>query len=471
MTLIRFAACAGLAGVLAGCSVGPNYHRPSVALPANWAEAGPGGTTNAGSHLAQWWKVFQDPVLNSLITRAVKSNYTLKAAEARVRAARALRGAALAAFLPTIDANGTYTVARRSASGLSFRVNTLDTETYQAGFDASWEIDVFGGERRALQEANATLQSIEDDRRDVLVSLLAEVARSYVGLRGTQKRLAIARQNIDAEQETVNITQLRFAQGLASELDVSQAKALLATTRAQVPALVTALKQSSHQLSVLLGQPPGALDSLFTNSAPIPPTPPEVPVGLPSQLLLRRPDVRSSERQLAAATAAIGVAEAELFPKFSLLGNAGYQSLKLGSLISPASEFWSAGPSVTWRLLEYPRLRAEVKSQSAQAQQALAQFNQTVLTALQDVEDQLVAYAQEKQRYLALDEAVAESRQALDLSRRLYTEGVGEFLNVLEAERSLYQAEDALVQSQDSVSVDLVALYKALGGGWETATD
>jgi outer membrane protein, multidrug efflux system len=471
MTLMRFAACAGLAAALAGCSVGPNYHRPNVAVPANWAEVGPGGTTNGAAHLAQWWKAFQDPVLNSLTARAVKSNYSLKAAEARVRAARALRGAALAAFLPTIDANGAYTVARRSASGLSFRVNSLDTETYQAGFDASWEIDVFGGERRALQEANATLQSLQDDRRNVLVSLLAEVARSYVELRGTQRRLAIAQQNIEAEQQTVNITELRFQQGLASELDVSQAKALMATTRAQVPTLITALKQSSHQLSVLLGQPPGALDSLLTNSAPIPPTPPEVPVGLPSQLLLRRPDVRSSERQLAAATAAIGVAEAELFPKFSLLGNAGYQSLKLGSLISPASEFWSAGPSVTWRLLEYPRLRADIKSQSAQAQQALAQFNQTVLTALQDVEDQLVAYAQEQQRYRALDEAVTESRRALDLSRRLYTEGVGEFLNVLEAERSLYQAEDALVQSQDNVSVDLVALYKALGGGWETTPD
>lgn len=469
-SLPRMLAAAGLLAGLAGCSVGPNYHPPKVAVPGQWAEVGPGGTTNRTPQLAQWWKRLHDPILDSLVERAIKSNYDLKAAEARLRAARALRGAALADFLPVVDANASYSVARRSANALSVRVTSLDTDTYQAGFDAAWEIDIFGGKRRALQEANAALEAVEDDRRSVLVSLLAEVARNYVEMRGLQSRLAIARQNIEAQQETVGLTQLRFEQGLASELDMSQAKTVLASTRAQVPSLLIGLKQSSHQLSVLIGQPPATLDSLLTNTVPIPATPPEVPAGLPSELLLRRPDVRSSERQLAAATASIGVAKAELFPKFFLTGSAGYQSLDLGSLISPASEFWTAGPAVSWRILEYPRLRAQIKYQTAQTEQALAQFNQTVLTALQEVENSLVAYAQEKQRYRALNDAVVSSRRSLDLANQLYNEGVGEFLNVLVAERSLYQAQDALVQSQGAVTEDLVALYKALGGGWETTS-
>jgi multidrug efflux system outer membrane protein len=464
----RLIAAAGLLAGVFGCSVGPNYHRPAAAPPAQWAEVGPGGTTNIPAQLTNWWSTFNDPVLDSLIERAVNSNYDLQTAEARLRAARALRGEAIADLLPTIDANGSYTVSRRSANALSFSVNSLDNNTYQLGFDANWEIDIFGGKRRALEAANATIQAVAEDCRSVLVSLLAEVARNYVELRGIQSQLAIARQNIEAQQEAVHLTQLRFEKGLASELDTAQAKTLLANTRAQVPTLVTALKQTSHQLSVLIGQPPAALDSLLTTAVPIPPTPPEVPVGLPSDLLLRRPDVRGSERRLAAATANIGVAKAELFPKFFLTGAAGYQSLSLGNLISPGSEFWTAGPSVTWRILEYPRLSAQIKSQTAQTEMALAVFNQTVLIALQEVEDSLVAYAQEKQRYLALDEAVTSSRRSLDLAARLYQEGLGDFLNVLLAQRSLYQAQDALVQSQRTVTQDLVALYKALGGGWDT---
>jgi outer membrane protein, multidrug efflux system len=468
MSFVRLVAPAALFAMLVGCSVGPNYHSPAMALPAKWSEAGPGGTTNGVPRLARWWQAFHDATLDSLIERAVRSNYNLQAAAARVRAARALRGAAVSDLLPTIDANASSTTARRSPNALSFKVTSVDTTTYQAGFDASWEIDVFGGKRRALEEANATLQSIEADRRSVLVTLLADVARNYIELRATQRRLAIADENIQAQQEAVRLTQLRLTQGLTSELDVSQAKTVLANTQAQVPTLETTLKQSCHQLSVLLGQPPEALDSLLIQTAPIPPTPPTVPVGLPSDLLLRRPDVRSSERQLAAATAGIGVAKAELLPKFSLTGSTGYQSLTVGDLISPQSKFWSAGPSVTWRLLEYPRLRAEIKAQTAQTAAALAQFNQTVITALEDVEDALVAYAQEKLRYRSLNDAVVASRRSLELANQLYANGVGQFLNVLEAERSLYQAEDALVQSKLTMTVNLVALYKALGGGWET---
>ena len=454
--------------MLAGCSVGPNYQAPKLKMAAAWSEAGPGGTTNRAAEFTQWWKTFDDPVLDSLIERAVKSNYDLKAAAARLRAGRALRGAAVADLFPTLDANASYTKARRSQNALSFLVRQLDTDTYQVGFDATWEIDVFGGKRRALEAANADLQAVEEDRRTVLVSLLAEVARNYVELRGTQRRLAIARENLRAQQEAVEITQQRFNAGLVSELDVAQAKAVLAATKSQVPSLQTAEKQSMHTLSVLLGQPPAALQAELEKEAPIPPTPPEVPTGLPADLLKRRPDVRRSERQLAAANARIGVAVAEFFPKFSLTGMAGYQSLETGNLISPASQFWTAGPSVRWRLLEYPRLRAQVLSQSAQQDQALAQFGQAVLTSLADVENALVAYGNEKEGYRALDDEVAANRLALELANQIYTQGRGEFLNVLDAERSLYLAEDALAQSRLTVTLNLVALYKALGGGWES---
>lgn len=466
----RAVLAAGLALVVAaGCSVGPNYHRPQPAIPADWRGAPGDVTTNPPAQLAEWWTVLRDSELDALIARAGRANNDLKAAEARVRGARALRGAAIADLLPTLGASASRTSARRSRNSLSFPVQLLDTDTYQAGFDATWEIDVFGGKRRALQAAVADLQAVEENRRAVLVSLLAEVARNYVEFRGTQRRLVIARDNLAAEREVLGITRMRFEKGLASELDVAQASALLASTKSQIPSLEVALKQSSHRLSVLLGEPPGSLEAELDPGAPIPLAPTEVPAGLPADLLRRRPDVRQSERQLAGATARIGVATAELFPKFFLTGNAGYQSLDAGNLIEPASKFWSAGPSVRWRLLEYPRLKAQIKAQTAQQEQALAQFNQIVLTSLEEVENALVAYGKERERFVSLSESVVASQRALDLANQLYTAGLGEFLSVLVAERTLYEAQDAQVLSQRAITENLIALYKALGGGWDPA--
>jgi len=454
---------------LGGCSVGPDYHAPKPAVSGTWAENSPGVTTNAPLELTEWWKTLGDPLLSSLMERAVGSNYDLKAAEARLRAARALRGAVVADFIPTVGAGASYSTARRSRNATTSPMQLVDTDTYQAGFDASWEIDVFGGKRRSLEAATADTQAVEANLQGVRVSLLAEVARYYVEYRGAQRRLAIARQNLEAQQETVDITQLRFDKGLASELEVAQAKILLASTKSQIPALETDLKQSSHRMCVLLGLPPGALESELATENPIPGTPPEVPAGLPSDLLRRRPDVRSSERQLAGATARIGVATAELFPKFFLTGAAGYQSLDAAAWFEPASKYWSAGPSVRWRLLEFPRLKALVNAQTARQEELLAQFNQTVLLSLEEVENALVAYAKERERYQSLQEAVESSRRSVVLANELYLKGVGEFLNVLLDQRALYQAEDALAQSQRDVTQDLVALYKALGGGWDPA--
>ncbi len=450
-----------------GCSVGPDYRPAKVSWPEAWAEVSPGGGTNGPARLAHWWKGFNDPTLDSLVERAANANFDLKAAEARLRAARSLRGQAVADFLPTIDADASFTTARRSQNALAFPVRLIDTETYQVGFDATWEIDVFGGKRRALEAASASLQAVAEDQRAVLVSVLAEVARNYVELRASQRRIAIARDNLAAQQETVKITEERARVGLASDLDVSQAAALLAATRSQLPSLEALEKQFVHRLSLLVGQAPGVLVTELNAAAPIPPVPVEVPAGLPSDLLKRRPDVRRSERQLAAANAQIGVATAELFPKFNLVGSAGFQSLDLSTLISPGSQFWTAGPSMRWRLLEYPRLRAQIRARTAEQEEALAQFQQTVLLSLEDVENALGNFAKEKERLTILDEQVKASRRAVDLARQVYTSGLGEFLNVLIAQRALFEAEDAQAQSQRAITVDLVALYKALGGGWE----
>jgi outer membrane protein, multidrug efflux system len=454
----------------AGCAVGPDYHPPKTAAPANWSEALLGGTTNSAVQVIQWWKVFSDPELDSLIKRAVAANYDLRIAEAQLLQARALRSGAVWAFTPSINGTASYMDQQRSRNAQTFSASNqvFDTHLYDGNFDASWEIDIFGGLRRQLQQATAQYASVEELRRDVLISVLAEVARNYVDVRGFQQRIDITHKNVIAQQEAVDITRARFNAGLTSELDVKQAEVLLATTEADLPTLETSLKQAVHQLSVLIGREPGALLEELAATAPIPTPPPDVPVGLPSELLRRRPDVRRAERDLAAATANVGVQTAELFPKFFLLGLGGYQSLSASSWISPGSQYWSAGPTVTWRLLDFGRIRSQIKAADAQTKQALAVYEKTVITSFQDVENALVAYGNEQVRYRSLTEAVAANRRALELADELYTKGLGDFLNVLVTQRSLYQVEDQLVDSRRTVTGNLVALYKALGGGWET---
>ena len=457
-----------------GCAVGPNYQRPVVNLPAQWSTALAGGETNGSVEVAAWWKNFHDVELDSLINRAVKSNLDLKIAQSRVREARAQYGIAVAGFLPTVDASGSY--ARTETSHHQPVLGSLpvpenvpfENDVYQAGFDASWEIDVFGGTRRAAQSARAEVGASEFGLRDTRVTLLGEVARNYVDVRGYQRRIAIANANIAAQSKALAITQDRFAQGLTSDLDVQQAGTLLATTRAEIPTLDSSLQAAIHRLGVLLDQPPGALLAELSASAPIPVAPPEVPVGLPSELLLRRPDIQRAERQLAAATANLGVAKADLFPKFFLTGSSGFESISLSDWFTSGSSFWSAGPTVQWRIFDAGRIRANIRVQNARQEQALDTYEKTVLTAFEEVENGLVAYADEQIRRRSLEAAATSSQNSLDLANKLYANGLTDFLQVLDAERSLYHAQDALVQSDRTVSADLVSLYKSLGGGWET---
>jgi NodT family efflux transporter outer membrane factor (OMF) lipoprotein len=462
-----FASLVGLLVLVAGCasipSVGPDYHPPQTAVSTNWSEPRLGGATNSAVHVVDWWTTFSDPELDSLVERAVKSNYDLRIAKGRLQEARATRSGAVADFGPTVDTSASYTrqkVAGRSGS----------SDLYDASFDASWEIDVFGSKRRSLEEASANLASSQEDLHDVLMTVLGDMARNYMEVRGAQQRLAIARKNIKSQSESIELTRTRFKAGLTSELDVKQAEALLATTEATVPTMQTTLKQSVHALGVLIGEQPGALLAELSQDEPIPATPPSVPVGLPSELLRRRPDVRRAERQLAAATADIGVQTAELFPKFSLTSTHGLQSVSASDWLTSGSRYWSVGPSVTWRVFDFGRIRAQIKGANARQEQALDTYEKTVLTSFEDVENALVAYANEQARYQALNDSVIANRRALEISTELYRTGNGDFLSVLDSERSLFGAEDLLVDSQRTVTENLVTLYKALGGGWEIET-
>ncbi len=473
----QIASVLGLAALLvSSCTVGPKYHAPQVQVPGQWAgiAASTGNastvTANAAS-LAEWWKGFQDPELDSLIQQALQSNLGLQQAQSRILQARAARTIAGSGLWPSVNASGANTTSgsglTTGAGGSSAASSTSTRNLFQAGLDAAWELDFFGGVRRGVEAANANLQAAVEDSHDVMVTLTAEVALNYVELRGFQQQIAIAQKNVEDQRETAEITHKRFGVGFASGLDVANADAQVATTQSQIPPLQASAQQAIYALSVLLGREPAALLAELSPTGNIPPTPPAVPVGLPSDLLEQRPDVLRAEALLHSATAQVGVATADLFPKFSLTGSAGLQSLTQGSLASLAGKFWSVGPSVSLPIFNAGRIRANIKAQNEAAQQALLSYRQTVLTALQDVESAMIAYAKDQQHRTALADAVKSNQTAVDLSMKLYTSGEAEFLNLLTAEHNLYTSEDAMVQADRTIDTDLIALYKALGGGWQ----
>ena len=460
------------AGSLVGCKVGPTYEPPASHPPQQWSEPQAGGESGRTEGLASWWLSFHDPELDSLVQRALASNLDLRMAQARVRQARAEGGLAEAEAGPRLALAGA--AAREKQSGNQPLFGTLlppgtplTSNVYQGGFDASWELDLFGAVRRGAEAADAQLAAAGFNRADVQVSLVAEVARNYTAARGFQQRLAIAAQNLTAQQDVVALAQDRHNQGFTSALEPEQAATVLAQTQAQVPALEGGLQAAVHHLAVLLGLAPGALRAELAAVAKLPAAPPQVPAGLPSELLRRRPDIRAAERRLASATAQIGVATADLFPRFALTGALGYQSASTGNLVSPLSSAWSLGPSFQWRIFDAGRVRANIRVQNARQEEALAFYEKTVLTGFEEVENALAACAKEQARNLPLRSAVASSRNSLDISREQYASGLTSFINVLDAERSVYQAQDSLVQSDQTVVQNLIALYKALGGGWQ----
>jgi multidrug efflux system outer membrane protein len=453
--------------ILSGCMVGPNFKRPQPTTPAGWAGATDQfrPVTPAEEELARWWTLFDDPTLDSLIEQAVESNLDLKQAEARIRQARAARGVVASGIWPTVDTTAAY---QRSGSGggTGGKSEGNISNHYQAGFDAGWELDIFGGVRRAIEAADADLQAAQETRRDVLVTLTAEVARNYIDLRAFQERIVIARQNLETQKHSAALTRQRFQAGFVGALDVANADAQVATTTSLIPLLEASARQTIYSLSVLLGRDPAAPVRELSPAEAIPLASPSIPLGVPSDLLRRRPDIRRAEAEIHAATARIGVATADLFPRFTIFGSAGVSASDFSSWFDWASRIWSFGPSLNWNLFDMGRTRSNIEQQRALQDQSLITYQQTVLTALQEVENSLIASAKEDEHCRALREAVAANRKAVELATTLYTQGNTDFLNVLNAQRSLYASEDALIQSTGNVSTDLVAIFKALGGGW-----
>ena len=450
-----------------GCLVGPDYKPPQVQVPDAWTET---TTVQPPAHpyqdLVHWWTTFNDPMLSSLVDRAIQSNLDLKLAQARIRQARAARNVTAAGLGPTVNAGGSYT-RRGSAVETPGGTKNDTSNLYRTGLDSAWELDIFGGVRRSIEAADASVQATIEDRRDVMVTLAAEVGLNYTDLRSFQQQILIAQQNLEAQRHTAEITRQRFEAGFVGALDVANADAQVATTASQIPLLEAFARQSIYSLSILLGREPSALLEELTPVAAIPAAPPAAPVGVPADLLRRRPDIRRAEAQIHAATAQIGVATADLFPKFALSGSIGYQSNQFSSWVDWVNRFWSFGPSASWEIFASGAIRANIELQKAVQEQSLITYQQTVLTALRDVENALVASTNEAQRREALTAAVDSNRKAVQYSLQLYTEGQVDFINVLNAQRSLYISEQALVQSTHDISTDLVALYKALGGGWK----
>ncbi|MBN2508389.1 MAG: efflux transporter outer membrane subunit [Verrucomicrobia bacterium] len=462
LTILLLSGLGGLAGCI---RVGPDYAPPRAAAPAAWSSPAGGGVSAAPADadlLARWWMVFEDPVLSDLIDRARAGNLDLRQAEARVREARAQRGMARAGLFPSLGASASASRARSSEEA----GGGATSEFYAAGFDASWELDVFGGKRRSLEAATAGWQAAEESLRDVLVSLLAEVALNYVEIREYQELVSITESNVLTRHETHDITRWRHEAGLTTQLDVDQARLSLEQARAQVPTLRVGLQQAKHRLAVLAGQPPGALNAQLAQPQPVPGTPPEVAVGVPADLLRRRPDVRRAERALAAQTAQIGVAKAALYPSFSLLGSIGLESLESASLFTAGARAAQGAAKAAWTLFDGGSIRQNIRVQTARQEEALSAYEAAVLAALRDVEDALVAYAGEQIRQRSLAEAVSAGRSAFELARDQYSSGLVSFQAVLDTQQALLSAQDQLAASRAKVTSNLIRLYKGLGGGW-----
>ncbi|CAK6494640.1 Outer membrane protein OprM [Pantoea sp. Nvir] len=475
-----------LAFWLAGCAVGPDYEAPKPQMPGGYhlLDAQQASKTAPGAVNTRWWQSFNDPQLNSLIDRAVEGNLTLQQAVLRIAGARQELAQARGGLFPSLNGSAKVTRQQLGLEGLlkaNGATDQLDSETasqlssldqpvtlYQGSFDASWELDLWGKVRRQVELADAQTQAAIEQRNDALVSLEAEVARAYLQLRGAQATVATLEQQIAVAQQSWELTQSQQRNGLAPLTDVENARAQLSSLQAQLPQYQSQARQAMNGLAVLLGKTPGALDNeLFTPKA-MPALPQIVPVGIPATLARRRPDIRQAEATLHAQTANIGVSVAQLFPSLSLTGQLGVRNTDVSYLDNWSSHFYSVGPSLSIPLFQGGRLVSSVKLARAQQASAALDYRQTVLTALQDVENALVSYRADQARVTALDETTGSLQRAFDLASDSYRQGISTFIDVLDAQRQLAQAQEQATQARMQSALDLVALYKALGGGWET---
>ena len=460
---------------IGGCKVGPNYEQPELpALPDAWNTAATEGVTEGSAPLQTWWAVFDDPALTSLIERAGTSNLTLREAVWRVEEARALRGVVAGQRAPNVDLSAEATRSEPSDNGplggLAPGGGLEAGNLFDLGVGASWELDVWGRVRRQVEAADAEVEASVEDWRDILVTLYAEVATNYVAVRASQEQLRLAHENVAGQENTLKLTKDRFDAGLVSALDVAQAESNLANTRSLIPSLEQNLAFALNRLAVLLAMNPGALNEELSDEVPIPTEPVAITRGLPADLLRQRPDIRSAERRLAAQTAQIGVATAELYPQFSLGGFLGLQATSAGDLFSSDSVNWSIGLPIRWKLFAGGAVRSQIAAEEARTEALLANYERAVLLALEEVEDAMVSYEKEVARRAHLGKAVDATQRSLELVLTQYRAGLADFQNVLDTERSLLVRQDDLATSEGIVIKNLVDLYRALGGGLDPET-
>lgn len=460
----RYALATMLAALAAaGCAVGPDYSAPETA-PPTFVHAEPAGLETA-PYEARWWAQFGDPVLDDLVARALARDLDLRIAAARVAESRALLGVARRERWPSAPAEGAY--ERSKTQQPVFGDERIEVDSYEIGIATAWELDVFGRVRRGVEAAAAEAGAAEARLRDAEVLVAAEVARTYLELRGAEKRVEVARSNLENQRETVRLTRVRFELGRGSELDVASAEARLAAIEARIPPFVTEAKAARHRLAVLVGERPGALDAEL-GRAEVPPHLTTLAVGEPEALLRRRPDVRTAERELAAATAHVGVATAELFPRVSLSGFIGFVAGDADALGDSASRAWRTAPTLSWAAFDRGAVRARLGAAEARAEGALAAYERTVLQTLEETENAFVTYGQNRRRLLAAVDEAEASRRAAELARIQYREGALEFLRLLDAERTVLDAEDAVAAAETDLNTSVVEIYRALGGGWDS---
>ena len=468
---LRFLVPAVVAVALSACAaVGPDYKPPEVPVPDAWESAAIEGLTEGTATLQTWWRAMDDPVLESLVQRAEDSNLTLQEAAARVHEARGILGVARGGRVPDSSAGGSvqrFEGSDNSQLGQIAPNGLAATNLFDLGVGASWEVDVFGRVRRSVESADAAFEASIEDYRDVLVSLFAEVARTYIDLRTTQARLRYAEKNIAAQRDSFLLTQDLFKRGATAALDVAQAESNLRSSEAAIPRLHIAMNSTVNRMAVLLGETPGALTSELVESKPIPSPPGNIAAGIPADMLRQRADVRRAERLLASQTARIGVATAELYPRFSLGGFFGFQSTDIDSLFDSPSQTWGVSLPFRWLIFDGGRVRSFIDVEEARAEQQLARYELTLLVAYEEVENALVSYALEQHSARSLRQAVGASRQAVNLVELQYRSGLTNFQNFLDMQRFLFRQEDQLAVSEGQVIQNLISLYTALGGGWD----
>jgi multidrug efflux system outer membrane protein len=455
------------ASTLLGCAVGPNYTRPQTPTPVKFARAEPAVYSSEDTP-AQFWKQFDDDTLDQLVADALLANHDLRIALARWQQARAVHRETRFDLIPTVTAAGGYT-RQELPSAQGFGLGALDERYYDAGFDASWELDLFGRVRRGVEAARAQVQGAQAGLQDAQVSVTAEVARTYFELRGQQGELDVAQRNVTNERATLELTASLLDAGRGTELDTSRAQAQLSSTLATIPPLEASIARSIHRLAVLTGREPEALAELLGVARPLPALPQITGVADPATLLRRRPDIRVAERGLAASTAQIGVAVGDLFPKVTFNGSFGYAAGSPGALGAAGTREYLIGPAISWAAFDLGRVRARIDEARASNDEALALYEQTVLRALEETENALVTHVRARDRLTEVEEAAHASETAAHIARVRYEGGMVGFLEVLDAERTQLTAEDQLAQSRTDTATSLIAVYKALGGGWQGA--